>query len=51
MEVASIPEAKFRPEEVEAFSAGEPEATAQQSQLGSARFSSICESAVFCMRE
>ena len=47
MEVASIPETKFRSEEVEAFSAGGTGATAQRSQLGSARFYSICESAVF----
>ena len=47
MEVASIPDTKFRSEEVEAFSAGGTGATAQRSQLGSARFYSICESAVF----
>ena len=46
MEVASIPEAKFRPEEVEAFSIGGTGATAQQFQLGSARFTQFVKSAV-----
>ena len=50
MEVASIPRAKFRPEEVEAFSADRPGMAAQQSQPGSARSYSTYESAVFCIR-
>ena len=38
--------AKFRNEDVEAFSTGEPEVPAWERS-----FSSICESAVFCIRE